>query len=786
VTGDAVPGDREERLPSIRSLLDRRVPQIVGLYVAGGWGFVQFVDWVVEQYRLSPDLVNFVVTLLLLLLPSVVWLAWRHGAPGRDGWKLVDGGVIGANLAVAAGALTLVFAGRELGAATTVKVVEDEEGNVVERVVPKAAFRTSVLSFPFEDETGDPDRGWIADALELGLGLDVVQDPFVSYRSVTRRGVRDLLAEAGLPPGASAPLPVRQRAARDRGVDYFLGAEVRVEGDSIVAVTRLHETRSARLVAERTYRDPDPLAIVDSFSLDLRRDLGVPAWQIESAVDFPVREMLTESPEALRALTESERQAFGQNDLRGALAAARRAIAADSTAALAHMLATVLSWQLGDLEGARESREALDRYAWRLPERLRLQNRMFTDLLLENDPEAARRTGSYWAEVYPQDPEARRLLARIADLLGDRQAQIEQLRALLALDPTDVDAMAELGAAYSATGQYDSAEAVLARRAERLAGTVSNRRRVARVYLDRGDVDAYRAEIEEARIAAPDDVSLVLDLGWADIRQGRYGDAESRLEEARSLARTDGDRWRTERLAAKIANDRGQFAPLERAYRSWTRLAAAIGSPRQVLQWAASSALLWNASEWDRGDFALAQIDSLGALLGPPFSGALGGPELVIHLDRGDLPAARAAIARLEAAFEAEAGDPFSIEGDVAFAKGWLAEREDGSCERALPHFDEVRELWPGNATALRHRARCLRELGRLDEAGKDLDQLLALWGGDPEARVEAARYALTRGNRSAARAHLDAAIAVWAEADPEFRPAREARALRAELAKGG
>ncbi|MCL7969973.1 MAG: hypothetical protein M8867_10165, partial [marine benthic group bacterium] len=65
--------------------MDRRVPQIVGLYVAGGWGFLQFVDWVVEQYQLSPDLVNFVVTLLLLLLPTVIWLAWRHGAPGRDG-----------------------------------------------------------------------------------------------------------------------------------------------------------------------------------------------------------------------------------------------------------------------------------------------------------------------------------------------------------------------------------------------------------------------------------------------------------------------------------------------------------------------------------------------------------------------------------------------------------------------------------------------------------------------------------------------------------------------------
>ncbi|MGI9037682.1 MAG: hypothetical protein ACR2GQ_02365 [Gemmatimonadota bacterium] len=34
--------------PMIRELLDRRVPQFVALYVVGGWGFIQFVDWAVE------------------------------------------------------------------------------------------------------------------------------------------------------------------------------------------------------------------------------------------------------------------------------------------------------------------------------------------------------------------------------------------------------------------------------------------------------------------------------------------------------------------------------------------------------------------------------------------------------------------------------------------------------------------------------------------------------------------------------------------------------------------
>lgn len=45
----------------IQRLLDRRVPQLVGLYVALAWGFVQFMDWVVGHYEMSPTLINLVV-----------------------------------------------------------------------------------------------------------------------------------------------------------------------------------------------------------------------------------------------------------------------------------------------------------------------------------------------------------------------------------------------------------------------------------------------------------------------------------------------------------------------------------------------------------------------------------------------------------------------------------------------------------------------------------------------------------------------------------------------------
>jgi len=102
-----LPGQGRYRHP-VRELFKRRVPPITGVYLAVSWAFLEFVDWAVNQYGLSATVSSFVVSILLLLLPCVVWIAWRHGAPGRDSWGLTDGLIISANLTVAAGVLFIV------------------------------------------------------------------------------------------------------------------------------------------------------------------------------------------------------------------------------------------------------------------------------------------------------------------------------------------------------------------------------------------------------------------------------------------------------------------------------------------------------------------------------------------------------------------------------------------------------------------------------------------------------------------------------------------------------
>jgi len=155
-------------------LLARRVPQFLGLYLAGSWAFVEFLDWAVEQFVLSPHITSFVFLLILLLLPTVVILTWRHGAPGPDRWGRMESIGIPLNLLLAATVLYTGFSGKDLGAATTTVTLEDEAGNEIERQVPKQAFRKQVALFFFDNESGDETFDWLSYGTTLALQVDLV------------------------------------------------------------------------------------------------------------------------------------------------------------------------------------------------------------------------------------------------------------------------------------------------------------------------------------------------------------------------------------------------------------------------------------------------------------------------------------------------------------------------------------------------------------------------------------------------------------------------------------
>ena len=74
----------------ITEILKRRIPQILGSYLFAGSSLILFIDWLVARYAFSEYYVTLVLFGIISILPSVVILAYFHGAPGIDEWTKID------------------------------------------------------------------------------------------------------------------------------------------------------------------------------------------------------------------------------------------------------------------------------------------------------------------------------------------------------------------------------------------------------------------------------------------------------------------------------------------------------------------------------------------------------------------------------------------------------------------------------------------------------------------------------------------------------------------------
>ena len=769
----------------MRKLLDRRVPQIVGAYLATSWVLLEFTDWAVGQYTLSPALTNFVVATLLLLLPTVVVLAWRHGAPGDDGWTRTDGVVAVLNLVVAAGVLVLGFGNQELGAAATVQLLEDDAGNTVERVIPKAAFRRDIVVWDFDNESGDPDLDWLRSGLWLGLVSDLSQDLFVTPVDVSEPRVREPLGEAGFDVPYDVPLALKRQLSQARGVGHFLAGELSGrDGDTLVVSTRLYETRNAREVAARTYRGTDPLEIVDRMSVDVRRDLGIPEWQIGESVDLPAAEILTDSPEAFRAFSDY-RDAMYQNQIPRARQAAADATEIDPEFATAHGASASAALLLGDQAAARDGIAEALRLAYRLPERSRLLLQMLDQMLFRMDPAGALQTGSYWTELYPQDQQARQLLAATYGMQGNTDGQITQYRALLALDSTDVQSFAAIAGAFAGKREYDSALVYYTRLADLQPTDTQTRLDIAGTQTSLMQFDRARQTLEEARVAAPGDPEVLNRLARLDMRLGDYEGAGRQIEDMSALVRTPQERDLIAGVEETYFANLGQYAGLRAAYDRRLEAIVEYMPPISSVQAVLNSEALSNSVDWGREAFALRQIDSLRASVDEPWSLVPAVPAVPIHLDREDIAEASESLDALRRLNEAFGGAP-AREARIRWVEGRIAWLEDGDCRRALSSYQQARELLPQSSLYRGWLAGCLTSLDRLDEAGAEVAWLLERFPGSAKVRIVAARLYAAEGRTTEAIAEVETALDTWSEADPDYRPAAEARALLEELRSAG
>ena len=277
-------------------VIHRRIPQVLGLYLGGSWALIQFVDWIVHRYLLSPYLPELVFVILAAMIPTVFLLGWFHGAPDRQEFGRLEKVGIPINLVVTITLAVVLFQGKDLGATSQRVTVEDDLGNRIERTIPRGEFRKRLVVFPFRGKILESGDDWIGPGLAELVTFDLLQDIYFGVTDAS--SFIDEIRKVGFDRPDNLPLALQLKLARGQHREFLLYGEFEVS-DGVYAVhTTLYRVRVGREMVRRTFRGSDIFSLADSITIALKTDLDLPERHIQNTPDLPVAEMFTGSPEA--------------------------------------------------------------------------------------------------------------------------------------------------------------------------------------------------------------------------------------------------------------------------------------------------------------------------------------------------------------------------------------------------------------------------------------------------------------------------------------------------------
>jgi tetratricopeptide (TPR) repeat protein len=682
--------------------------------------------------------------------------------------------VPGALIAAAAvAALFMLFRGGKGGVTETVAVV-DEQGRTVQRAVPKSEYRRSFSLYFFDNKTGDASKDWIGAAIPELLEMDLGQDPFLTIRSPFDGSAVDRLQRAGFKSWEDAPWIFKKRLANDSHVGFLVTGSFAIERGEYVVTRALHEAPSGRLVAEKTHREKSIFTLIDEMSVELKRDLNVPLVQTETSKDLPVAEITTSSVAALEDIALALRRAAIDRDWEGSIALYEKALAADSTAAIAYfsLLQLYIDSNRGDkLDWAMQR---LMQNLYRLPERTQFMGK-YAYYLLRKEPEKAFAVLRMAIDLYPEDISARQTLAANFAARNRIDEAIELYEEILTIDPDRTEIVQTIGGLYRAKGDFPKALEHYEEYAAKYPTNVDSFTEIAATHAVAGDYDQAMRNYEKALLLEPQDVSVLTAISGIEWRRGRTEEALARYAEALTLCKKSDDRVAIHDGVETLYLKRGQ---LEKAFDEmrlkWAELEKS-GSPIQGM-----IVRMIDARQFVKADRADEAFEILGKLrreLGPPYDGMVPLGYVYVYLELDQADSADVYLQRLMPFIDAYQIE--QLRQNVYFAQGRIAEIR-GENAKAIENFEKQSEINPAEAVVHYLIGRCQRKLGDYANAEASFAKALKIYPSDPDVLYELALLQSDRGEKEKAIASIEKALYVWKDADPVFKRARDARETRA------
>ncbi|MGS2725985.1 tetratricopeptide repeat protein [Psychroserpens sp. BH13MA-6] len=279
-----------------------KVLKFFAAYLVAAWTFLQFVDWVLNRYDISPYWVDVLLWLFIGIIPSLLIYFYHQERLNKLIFKRREKIIIPLNIILLVMTLYFGFGNSDLGATTKEISFENTEGQLETKRFTKEEFRVGVPIYGFNQISEDSTISWMRYGIGKLLLEDLLQNKNLSPEFMFLTNTTTKIREASL------------------FNEFYIDGNYQKIGDNYEITTFIRKATNGKVIKQQLFKGPDILKLLDDISAYITSESGFVESNNLRYIDLPINEFISNSLPAIEAYTNGDYKKAYDIDSKFALA----------------------------------------------------------------------------------------------------------------------------------------------------------------------------------------------------------------------------------------------------------------------------------------------------------------------------------------------------------------------------------------------------------------------------------------------------------------------------------
>lgn len=260
----------------------QNVIKFLAAYLVAAWTFLQFVDWILNRYDISPYWVDILLWTFVGVIPSLIIYLFNRERINKKILKLREKIIFPLNVILIAIVLYFAFGNSDLGSTTKEVTFTNNSGELQTQTITKEEFRIGIPVYNFRQKKKDTAFSWVENTINKLLKLDLEQNKTLMPSWYYIENTID---------------KINNSKVFDK---FYVDGEYEVINGIYNITPVLRNSKNGNEIARKTFSGDDFFTLVDEISIFLKDNVGIVNETKERYIDLEIKDITTNSIEALK------------------------------------------------------------------------------------------------------------------------------------------------------------------------------------------------------------------------------------------------------------------------------------------------------------------------------------------------------------------------------------------------------------------------------------------------------------------------------------------------------